>query len=98
MSDMEQLVKAYLTIRNERDRIEAEYEEKDRELKDQMVILEQEMLKGCNAMNVQSLKTQGKRRGDDRARERQCSRLTHEKWGAFPRPSLALSSGKGLWT
>ena len=34
MSDMEQLVKAYLTIRNERDRIEAEYEEKDKELKD----------------------------------------------------------------
>lgn len=58
MSDMEQLVKAYLTIRNERDRIEAEYEEKDKELKDQMSILEQEMLKGCNAMNVQSLKTQ----------------------------------------
>ena len=27
MSDMEQLVKAYLTIRNERDRIEAEYED-----------------------------------------------------------------------
>jgi len=57
MSDMEELVKAYLTIRNERDRIEAEYEEKDRDLKDQMAILEQEMLKGCNEMNVQSLKT-----------------------------------------
>lgn len=58
MSDMESLVKAYLTIRGERERIEAEYEEKDRKLKEDMAVLEQEMLKGCNAMNVQSLKTQ----------------------------------------
>ena len=57
MSDMEQLVKAYLTIRNERDRIEAEYEEKVRKLKEDMVVLEQEMLAGCNALNMQSVRT-----------------------------------------
>ena len=57
MSDMEQLVKAYLTIRNERDRIEAEYEEKVRKLKEDMVVLEQEMLAGCTALNMQSVRT-----------------------------------------
>lgn len=57
MSNMEELVKAYLTIRNERDRIESEYKEKDADLKNEMVVLEQAMLAGCNEMNADSIKT-----------------------------------------
>ena len=33
MNDMEELVKTYLTIRNERDRIESEFKEQDAALK-----------------------------------------------------------------
>jgi hypothetical protein len=54
---MEELVKTYLTIRNERDRIEAEYKEQDQALKSEMVVLEQAMLSGCNEMKVESLRT-----------------------------------------
>ena len=57
MSDMESLVKAYLTIRSERERIETEYEEKDRKLKEDMAVLEREMLAGCNALGMQSVRT-----------------------------------------
>lgn len=57
MSNMESLVEAYLTIRNERERIKAEYEAADQELKEQMQVLEQEMLAGCNAVNASSIKT-----------------------------------------
>jgi hypothetical protein len=54
---MEELVKTYLTIRNERDRIEAEYKEQDQALKSEMAVLEQAMLSGCNEMKVESLRT-----------------------------------------
>ncbi len=57
MKDMNELVKAYLTIRNERDRIESEYKDRDMQLKADMAVLEQEMLAGCNDMNVESLRT-----------------------------------------
>jgi hypothetical protein len=57
MNNMEELVKTYLTIRNERDRIEAEYKEQDQALKSEMVVLEQAMLSGCNEMKVESLRT-----------------------------------------
>ena len=57
MKDMNELVEAYLTIRNERDRIEADYKERDLELKSEMVVLEQAMLAGCNEMKVESLRT-----------------------------------------
>ena len=57
MSDMEELVKTYLTIRNERDRIEAEYKDRDQALKAEMSVLEQAMLSGCNEMKVESLRT-----------------------------------------
>lgn len=57
MSNMEELVKAYLTIRNERDRIESEYKQKDADLKGEMVVLEQAMLAGCNEINADSIKT-----------------------------------------
>lgn len=57
MKDMNELVKAYLTIRNEREKIESEYKERDMQLKADMAILEQEMLAGCNDMRVESLRT-----------------------------------------
>lgn len=57
MKDMNELVKAYLTIRNEREKIESEYKERDMQLKADMAILEQEMLAGCNDMKVESLRT-----------------------------------------
>ena len=57
MKDMNELVEAYLTIRNERDRIEAEFKERDLELKSEMALLEQAMLAGCNEMKVESLRT-----------------------------------------
>jgi hypothetical protein len=54
---MEELVKAYLTIRNERDRIESEYKDRDAALKEELVVLEQAMLAGCNEINADSIKT-----------------------------------------
>ena len=57
MNDMEELVKTYLTIRNEREKIEAEYKEQDQALKSEMAVLEQAMLSGCNEMKVESLRT-----------------------------------------
>jgi hypothetical protein len=57
MKDMNELVKAYLTIRNERERIESEYKDRDMQLKADMAVLEQEMLSGCNEMKVESLRT-----------------------------------------
>jgi len=57
MNDMEELVKTYLTIRNERDRIEAEYKDQDAALKAEMATLEQAMLAGCNEIKADSIKT-----------------------------------------
>lgn len=57
MNDMEELVKTYLTIRNEREKIEAEYKDRDQALKSEMAVLEQAMLSGCNEMKVESLRT-----------------------------------------
>jgi hypothetical protein len=57
MNDMEELVKTYLTIRNEREKIESEYKEKDIALKAEMAMLEQAMLAGCNEIKADSIKT-----------------------------------------
>jgi hypothetical protein len=57
MNDMEELVKTYLTIRNERDRIEAEYKDQDAALKAEMATLEQAMLSNCNEIKADSIKT-----------------------------------------
>jgi hypothetical protein len=54
---MEELVKTYLTIRNERDRIEAEYKDQDAALKAEMATLEQAMLSNCNEIKADSIKT-----------------------------------------
>ena len=53
----EELVKIYLTIRNERERIEAEWEIKDKELKQELLVIEQSMLAICNDTNATSIKT-----------------------------------------
>ena len=57
MNDMEELVKTYLTIRNERDRIESEFKEQDAALKAEMATLEQAMLAGCNEIKADSIRT-----------------------------------------
>jgi hypothetical protein len=57
MNDMEELVKTYLTIRTEREKIEAEYKDRDQALKSEMAVLEQAMLAGCNEIKADSIKT-----------------------------------------
>jgi len=54
----EELVKIYLTIRNERERIEAEWEVRDKELKQELLVIEQSMLAICNDTNATSIKTE----------------------------------------
>ena len=54
---MNELVEAYLTIRNEREKIEAEFKEMDAALKSEMVLLEQSMLAGCNEIEADSIRT-----------------------------------------
>ena len=44
MKNLDELVKIYLTIRSERERLEAEWEVKDKELKEELVLIEQSML------------------------------------------------------
>jgi hypothetical protein len=55
--NLEELVKTYLTIRNERDRIEAEWKVVDRELHADMQALESQMLVACNDNNASSIRT-----------------------------------------
>jgi len=57
MSDMEELVKTYLTIRGEREKIESVYKMQDEALKSEMSLIEQEMLAGCNEIKADSVKT-----------------------------------------
>ena len=58
MNNLEELVKAYLTIRMEREKILNEYEEQDKKLKEDMALIEQSMLIVCNDTNADSIKTQ----------------------------------------
>jgi len=58
MNNLEELVKAYLTIRIEREKILNEYEEQDKKLKEDMALIEQSMLIVCNDTNADSIKTQ----------------------------------------
>jgi len=53
----EDLVDAYLAIRNERDRILREYEAADAKLKEDSLRLESALLGVCNAINADSIKT-----------------------------------------
>ena len=57
MSDINALVQTYLTIRREREKLNAEYENKDGELKADMEKIEASLLAVCNEQNVSGLKT-----------------------------------------
>jgi hypothetical protein len=54
---LDELVKAYLTIRSARDNLARQYELKDGELDQEMKQLELVMLDECNAINADSIKT-----------------------------------------
>jgi hypothetical protein len=51
------LVEAFITLRNERDRMRNEWEAKDAEIKEEMTTLEQALLSICNEANATSIKT-----------------------------------------
>jgi len=54
---VEDLVSAFIGIRNERDRIRSEYEEHDQQLKDLQEQLKQKLLVACNDIKADSIKT-----------------------------------------
>ena len=56
--NLEELVKDYLELRNQREAVLAEFEIKDNVLKDAMKNIEMEMLSICNNTNADSIKTQ----------------------------------------
>jgi hypothetical protein len=53
----DQLVETFITLRNERDRMRNEWEEKDAVIKEDMTKLEQALLSICNEANATSIKT-----------------------------------------
>jgi hypothetical protein len=53
----DQLVETFITLRNERDRIRNEWEERDAVIKEEMTTLEQALLSICNEANATSIKT-----------------------------------------
>ena len=55
--NLEELVKVYLTIRSEREKIESEWKAKDDELRADLKSLESQMLVTCNENNASSIKT-----------------------------------------
>lgn len=54
----DKLVKAYVKIREERSKLNQEYDEKDAKLKEQLDLIEQELLEMCKTIGADSLKTQ----------------------------------------
>ena len=58
MTNMEELVETYLTIRTEREKLKATYESEDEELKTDMEGLERSMLQACSDINADSIRTQ----------------------------------------
>ena len=57
MTDAEALVETYFTIRREREKLKAEYESQDSELKADMEKIEATLLAVCNETNTNGLKT-----------------------------------------
>ena len=55
--NLDELVKIYLTIRNEREKIASEWKDKDKEFENDLAILSQQMLTVCNDTNATSIKT-----------------------------------------
>lgn len=56
--NLDDLVKIYLTIRNEREKLKSSWEVKDGELEQEMKLLEQSMLTVCNDTNASSIRTE----------------------------------------
>lgn len=56
--NLDELVKIYLTIRNEREKLKSGWEVKDGELEQDMKSLEQSMLTVCNDTNASSIRTE----------------------------------------
>ena len=56
--NLDELVKIYLTIRNEREKLKSSWEVKDGELEQEMKLLEQTMLTVCNDTNASSIRTE----------------------------------------
>ncbi len=54
----DRLVKAYVKIREERNRIAKEHDMKDAELKEKLEAIEHELLEMCKSVGADSLKTQ----------------------------------------
>jgi len=56
--NLNDLVKVYLTIRTEREKLKSSWEVKDGELEQEMKLLEQSMLTVCNDTNASSIRTE----------------------------------------
>jgi hypothetical protein len=56
--NLDDLVKIYLTIRTEREKLKSSWEVKDGELEQEMKLLEQSMLTVCNDTNASSIRTE----------------------------------------
>lgn len=56
--NLNELVKIYLTIRSEKEKIEAEWKARNEELAADMKVLEGQMLDTCNKENVSSMRTE----------------------------------------
>ena len=56
--NLDELLKIYLTIRSEREKMESSWKVQDAELKNEQALLEQQMLAVCNESNATSIKTE----------------------------------------
>jgi len=56
--NLDDLVKIYLTIRTEREKLKSSWEVKDGEIEQEMKLLEQTMLTVCNDTNASSIRTE----------------------------------------
>lgn len=53
----EELVEAYINLRNAREKLLTQYETEDEKLKAEMALLEKSLLNICNSVNADSIKT-----------------------------------------
>ena len=53
----EELVEAYINLRNAREKLLTQYEAEDKKLQDEMALLEKSLLDICNTVNADSIKT-----------------------------------------
>lgn len=55
--DVAELARIYLKMRDKRDAIRREAEEKEKEIEDQMAVIEAQLLETCKDMNASSIRT-----------------------------------------